>query len=106
MGARILTHWTTRQSLSCYLKFYDLRTCSLDINGNVAATEGLTEEHVVPFGEEFGEERFMEALSKGRGLLPEDMIDEAVRAASAFVGGTPFEDDVCVLAVECAGEGD
>lgn len=67
-------------------------------------TDGLTEAHTGPFGEEFGEERFMDALARGRGLLPEDMIDEAVREAAAFVGGAPFEDDVCVLAVECAGE--
>lgn len=65
-------------------------------------TDGLTEAHVGALGEEFGEERLLEVLRNGRGLALDTMISNAVAEASAFVNDNPFEDDVCVLAVEFA----
>ena len=63
-------------------------------------TDGLTEAHVGSMGEEFGEERLLGALAASSAAPLPDMIASAVQSASDFVGGAPFEDDVCVLGVE------
>lgn len=63
-------------------------------------TDGLTEAHVGSMGEEYGEERMTAALARG-GTAPLDaMVADVVQEVSDFVGGAPFEDDVCVLGVE------
>lgn len=67
-------------------------------------TDGVIEV-LTPEGVEFGVERlqaaFGEALEQGRA----DLAPALVEAARRFTGVTSFPDDVCILAIRCAAEG-
>ena len=61
-------------------------------------TDGI-EEAVNAEGEEFGLERFTEALRRNSSLPPEDMINASIRTLREFTGETPQHDDITILAV-------
>lgn len=50
----------------------------------------------------FSEERLREAVELHAGLPPEPLVQAVLRDVEQFTGGTPFEDDVCVVGVQIA----
>lgn len=67
-------------------------------------TDGLTEAHVGD-QEEFGEERMLAAMEAGAGEGLKGLLEAVVAAAEGHIGGSDFDDDVCVLGVEYGEEG-
>jgi sigma-B regulation protein RsbU (phosphoserine phosphatase) len=64
-------------------------------------TDGVTESRDAA-GEEYGEERLMEVLSRHHGTSPSRMASYALRDVTAFRGGARRTDDVTVMAIQRA----
>ena len=54
--------------------------------------------------EEYGEERMTELLRDAISLPASRMVEQLVFSVNQFVSGRPFEDDVCIVAVEVVPE--
>jgi len=57
-----------------------------------------------PTGEEFGLDRLQDTVRLNAGLPPQQLLDKLVTTVQAYSGQQDFADDVCLLAVEFAGE--
>jgi sigma-B regulation protein RsbU (phosphoserine phosphatase) len=64
----------------------------------VAYTDGVSES-MNAADEEWGEERFAEAVRPWRSLPARDLIDHIMRSADAFAAGAPQHDDMTVVVV-------
>jgi serine phosphatase RsbU (regulator of sigma subunit) len=53
-------------------------------------------------GEEYGQERLLQAVWKRIGKPPEELFAELLTEAQEFSGSREFEDDVCLVGVEAA----
>jgi sigma-B regulation protein RsbU (phosphoserine phosphatase) len=101
------------------LKFYDSRhgpalglfertdypTCHCPLAPNdliFLYTDGIYEITNVP-GEEFGQQRLLEAVQRRIQLPAEEIFTELLSEAQKFSGSTEFEDDVCLVGVDVAG---
>jgi sigma-B regulation protein RsbU (phosphoserine phosphatase) len=62
----------------------------------VITTDALTEAVDVS-GEEYGQERFQEALLRSRGLQPRAMAESCLRDLTAFQGGGRRADDLTLM---------
>jgi sigma-B regulation protein RsbU (phosphoserine phosphatase) len=51
-------------------------------------------------GEEFGQERLLDAVRRGVRLPAEELFDQLLREAHQFSGSSDFEDDVCLVGVQ------
>jgi serine phosphatase RsbU (regulator of sigma subunit) len=69
----------------------------------VLFTDGINEAQDAE-GEEFGMERFLEAVVANRGLPSGDLIAEVLKGHSAFVGAAPQFDDITLIAVKWSGK--
>jgi sigma-B regulation protein RsbU (phosphoserine phosphatase) len=67
----------------------------------VLFTDGLTEARTSA-GEEWGQERLMEEMTRSASTNPAEILSALVAAAASFAGGRAFDDDVCVLALQVA----
>jgi sigma-B regulation protein RsbU (phosphoserine phosphatase) len=65
----------------------------------VLFTDGISEA-MDSLDEEWGEERFIEAVRACRNRPASEMIDCLIRDADAFVGGAPQHDDMTLLVVK------
>ena len=54
-------------------------------------------------GEEFGQERLLEAVRRRIQVPAEQLFTELLSEVKKFSGGGEFEDDVCLVGVEMAG---
>ena len=64
----------------------------------VAYTDGISEA-MNAADEEWGEERFMEAIGPNRALPARALIDRLITSADTFVAGAPQHDDMTLLVV-------
>ncbi|HLY61661.1 MAG TPA: SpoIIE family protein phosphatase [Terriglobia bacterium] len=62
----------------------------------VAFTDGMTEPEN-SFGEEFGEDRLLEAAQRASGCAPEEMVKEIYRTVQDWTGGPELQDDMTVV---------
>lgn len=53
-------------------------------------------------GEEFGQDRLLQAVRKRIRKAPEELFEELLAEAQEFSGSREFEDDVCLVGVEAA----
>jgi sigma-B regulation protein RsbU (phosphoserine phosphatase) len=53
-------------------------------------------------GEEYGQERLLQAVRKRIRKTPEELFEDLLREAREFSGSREFEDDVCLVGVEAA----
>jgi sigma-B regulation protein RsbU (phosphoserine phosphatase) len=65
----------------------------------VLFTDGVFEE-IGTVGEEYGQERFLDAVRRRATLTPAQLLDGVLAEVQEFSGHTEFEDDVCLVAVE------
>ncbi len=62
----------------------------------LAFTDGLTEPENT-YGEEFGEERLLEAVQRASGGKPEEIVDEIYRSVSDWTGSPELQDDMTLI---------
>jgi phosphoserine phosphatase RsbU/P len=62
----------------------------------LAFTDGMTEPEN-SFGEEFGEQRLLDAARRGLGLPPEAMVDEIYRSVDDWTGSPELQDDMTLV---------
>ena len=56
-------------------------------------------------GQEYGQDRLLEAVQKRCFLPPEKLFDELLLGAREFSSGREFDDDVCLVGLEVARAG-
>lgn len=86
----------------CVLKTatYGTAECELDGDDRILLfTDGLIEA-ADPGGEIFGERRLQDAVAKHAALDVAALVEALCAEAAAFSQGAPFEDDVCVVALD------
>ncbi len=66
----------------------------------VMYTDGLYETEG-PGGEEFGEERLLQAARQYRGLSLEELFPSLINAARNFAEDGEFDDDICMVGFQC-----
>ena len=62
----------------------------------LAFTDGMTEPEN-SFGEEFGEDRLLEAAQRAAGCPPEELAQEIYRTVSDWTGSPELQDDMTLL---------
>lgn len=86
----------------CVLKnaSYGTAECGLDGDERILLfTDGLIEAGD-PDGEIFGEKRLLQAVEKHAALDVAELVEAVCAEAAEFSQGAPFEDDLCVVAVD------
>ena len=79
---------------------YQQRSVSLEPGDRIAIfSDGVTEASD-PDGEMFGEERLIEAVDRYRALPAEDLPRRVLDEVTRFVGGSPQQDDITVIAAQ------
>jgi sigma-B regulation protein RsbU (phosphoserine phosphatase) len=63
-------------------------------------TDGLTEAENQA-DEQFGDERLIQSIRKAHGTTPEQLLDQVMADVRGFTGGNRFDDDVCLVAIQC-----
>jgi serine phosphatase RsbU (regulator of sigma subunit) len=64
-------------------------------------SDGVTEA-ADPAGEMFGEERLIEAVQRHADLPAEELPEQVLGEVTRFVGDSPQQDDITVIAAEVA----
>jgi len=80
---------------------YEDSTQSVDnLESLLLYTDGLTEAENQS-EEQFGDERLIQSIRKAQGTTPEQLLDQVMADVRGFTGGNRFDDDVCLVAVQC-----
>ncbi len=83
---------------------YEALSCKIDVDDFIVLfTDGLYEvEDAKQSGDEWGEERLLNAIRQRLKLPPAALFDDLMAEIQTFSGTSEFEDDVCLVGMEVA----